>query len=202
MAPVPATPACCARLLAVLLGCLLGAAGCRLPAPVRPSEPIHAGDDYLRKTQASTFKEFLVGPANLRETGVPPTFQEVADKSTRKFVRGVANVATGWVEIPKQIYNTWYQERTLASPMIGLGKGVGMAVSREVVGVFEMALPISPAPTDWEPIISPEFVFEPEMPRSALEPARPKRTPWWRRSKPDDQEQSTPAAEAPPAPER
>ena len=196
MAPVRDTPARGLPQLALLLGLLLSAAGCRVPAPVRPSEPIHAGDDYLRKTQAGTFKEFLVGPANLRETGVPPTFQEVADKSTRKFFRGVANVATGWVEIPKQVYNTWYQERSLASPVIGLGKGIGMALSREVLGVLEMALPIAPAPTDWEPLIEPEFVFQTEMPRSALEPVKPKRKPWWRRGKKADA-----VEEAPPPPE-
>jgi putative exosortase-associated protein (TIGR04073 family) len=193
------------RLLLPFLALLgaLAATGCRLPAPVRPSEPIHAADDYLRRTQDRTFREFLVGPANLRETGVPPTFQEVADKSTRKFIRGVANVATGWMEVPKQTYNTWYTERSLMSPAIGFGKGVGMCISREVVGLAEMAMPLSPLPSDWEPTIEPEFVFQPEQPRSALRVKKQKRRSWfnwgwWRDEGEEKEGDGSPSGSAPP----
>jgi putative exosortase-associated protein (TIGR04073 family) len=186
--------------LLLLAAILLAAAGCRMPAPARRSEPVYAADDYLRRTQARTFGEFLVGPANLRETGVPPTFQEVADKSTRKLVRGVANVATGWMEIPKQTYNNWYEERTYLSPVVGFGKGVGMAVARELVGVAEVVMPLSPLPSDWEPTIRPEFVFQPEQPRTALRTTKKKswwRWPWGRGEAETDE--ATPPTQEPPS---
>jgi len=59
-----------------------------------------------------------VNPAQAEETSV-------AEKIAMKFARGVANVTTGWVELPKQIYlvghNEGWMMGALRGPIDGLG---------------------------------------------------------------------------------
>ncbi len=58
-----------------------------------------------------------------------------------KFVRGIVNTFTGWIEIPAQIvkgYNTSTGDK-LAGATIGIFKGVWHGVGRTISGVGEMA---------------------------------------------------------------
>ena len=79
-----------------------------------------------------------------------------------KIQRGAVNVLTGVLEIPAQIQKEWegsengIRNKTFAT-VGGVFKGIGMAVVREVGGVFEiLTFPIG----NGETLIEPETVFD------------------------------------------
>jgi len=76
-----------------------------------------------------------------------------------KLGRGVANTLTGWVEIPKNIYNTSVEDNALAGMTLGLAKGAGMTIVRTGAGIYEIATFPFPLPEDYKPILEPEYVF-------------------------------------------
>ena len=76
-----------------------------------------------------------------------------------KLGRGVANTSTGWVELPKNIYNTSVQDNAFAGFTLGLAKGAGMALVRTGAGVYEVVTFPFPLPQDFRPILEPEYVF-------------------------------------------
>lgn len=76
-----------------------------------------------------------------------------------KLGRGVANTLTGWVELPKNIYDTSVQENAFSGITMGLAKGVGMTVVRTGAGLYEIATFPFPLPEDFRPILEPEYVF-------------------------------------------
>ena len=93
------------------------------------------------------FGFFIVGLA-LIVTVMSPARVESQDP-IHKAGRGVVNVLTGWIEIPKQIH-LGSQE---ANPLSGLGwgivRGLGLTVIREGMGVYEaLTFPI-PHPKDF-----------------------------------------------------
>jgi len=77
----------------------------------------------------------------------------------RKLGRGVANVATGVFEIPRQMKRTLDQEGAIAGLTVGVVKGVGWAVSRELVGIYEVVTFVMPQPNEYGVILEPEFVY-------------------------------------------
>ncbi len=76
-----------------------------------------------------------------------------------KLGRGVANTLTGWVELPKNIYNTSVEENAFAGITLGLAKGVGMTIVRTGAGIYEIATFPFPIPESYKPILDPEYVF-------------------------------------------
>lgn len=85
-----------------------------------------------------------------------------------KLVRGVANVATGWVEIPKQISLTWQESGPGPGSSWGLLKGIGYAAVRTAVGAYEVVTFPAPLPDGYRPILEPEYVFSDfQMPSAA-----------------------------------
>ena len=76
-----------------------------------------------------------------------------------KLGRGVANTLTGWVELPKNIYNTSVQDNAFAGLTLGLAKGAGMSLVRTGAGIYEIATFPFPLPQDYRPILEPEYVF-------------------------------------------
>jgi len=78
----------------------------------------------------------------------------------RKLGRGLGNILTGWLEIPKNIYDTSVESNVFAGLTLGTVKGVGMTVVRTVVGSYEVATFPFPVPEEYKPIIEPEFVFQ------------------------------------------
>ena len=76
-----------------------------------------------------------------------------------KLGRGVANTLTGWVELPKNIYNTSVEDNAFAGMTLGLAKGAGMTLVRTGAGIFEIATFPFPLPEDYKPILEPEYVF-------------------------------------------
>ena len=77
-----------------------------------------------------------------------------------KLGRGVANTLTGWVELPKNIYNTSVEENNAFAGMtLGLAKGAGMTIVRTGAGVYEIVTFPFPLPENYKPILEPEYVF-------------------------------------------
>ena len=76
-----------------------------------------------------------------------------------KLGRGVANTLTGWVELPKNIYNTSVQDNAFAGMTLGVAKGAGMSLVRTGAGIYEIATFPFPLPENYVPILEPEYVF-------------------------------------------
>ena len=76
-----------------------------------------------------------------------------------KLGRGVANTLTGWVELPKTIYNTAKEENVLSGMTLGLAKGAGLSIVRTGAGIFEVATFPFPLPENYKAILEPEYVF-------------------------------------------
>ncbi len=77
----------------------------------------------------------------------------------RKLGRGVANIVTGWVEIPKNVYDTTQDENIFMGLTIGLAKGLGMSVIRTGAGIYDAVTFPFPIPQDYEPLLEPEYVL-------------------------------------------
>ncbi len=82
-----------------------------------------------------------------------------------KLVRGVANVFTSFIEVPRNIHNTTAEDSMLAGWTVGLGKGLGYMALRVVAGVYEIVTFPFPHPRDYEPVVEPEFVWQAPGPR-------------------------------------
>ena len=87
------------------------------------------------------------------------TTQCYAQDPAKKLGRGIANVLTGWVELPKNIYDTSVEENVLSGLTMGLAKGVGMTIVRTGAGVYEAVTFPFPIPEDYQPVLEPEYVF-------------------------------------------
>ncbi len=85
--------------------------------------------------------------------------QVYAQDPAKKLGRGLANILTGWVELPKNIYDTSVEENVLSGLTMGLAKGIGMTIVRTGAGVYEAVTFPFPIPEDYMPVLEPEFVF-------------------------------------------
>ena len=101
----------------------------------------------------------FAGPYNTIENSSP---QEIAGGMGTKAARGIANVATGWLEFPKQIYMTSKEEGTAKGIFVGPLKGVGMTIIRTVTGAAEFATFFIAFPGFYAPYFDPAFVWQKE----------------------------------------
>ncbi len=85
-----------------------------------------------------------------------------AQDPAKKLGRGLANILTGWIELPKNIYDTSVEDNPLAGLTIGLAKGIGMTIVRTGAGIYEVVTFPFPIPEDYGPVLEPEFVFSEE----------------------------------------
>ena len=76
-----------------------------------------------------------------------------------KLGRGAANLLTGWVEIPKNIYATSVEQNAFVGMTGGLLKVLGQGIVRTAGGAYEIISFPFPAPANYEPVMQPEFVF-------------------------------------------
>lgn len=76
-----------------------------------------------------------------------------------KLGRGIANTLTGWVELPKNVYDTSKSDNPFVGVTLGLAKGVGMTLVRTGAGIFEIVTFPFPLPENYKPILEPEYVF-------------------------------------------
>lgn len=107
---------------------------------------------------------FLVAPAwgdeSRRIENSSP--QEIVDGMAGKGVRGVVNLLTGWVEIPKQISVTTGESGWARGLSIGPLKGIGMAIVRTLTGAGELLTFFVAYPGFYDPWFEPAYVWERE----------------------------------------
>ena len=72
-----------------------------------------------------------------------------AQDPLHKAGRGVVNVLTGWIEIPKQFHLGSQEENPVTGMAFGLMKGVGLTVLRMGVGLYEAVTFPLPYPKDF-----------------------------------------------------
>lgn len=82
-----------------------------------------------------------------------------AHSSAQKFGRGLAGMTTGFLEIPGNIVKETQAKGAVGFP-IGLATGLGMTVTRELVGVYEFISAPFPVPSGFRPILTPEYPWD------------------------------------------
>lgn len=85
--------------------------------------------------------------------------EAIAEKMAFKLVRGVTNMATAVVEVPKQSYLT-VRDRGGVGYVVGPLKGIGMAFYRFVTGAAETVFFAVPQPGYYDSLIQPEYVWD------------------------------------------
>lgn len=111
----------------------------------------------IKATLSTLLLLMLVSTASFAIEGQPP--EAIAERMAIKLVRGVANVATSLVEVPKQSYLT-VRDRGAVGYVVGPLKGMGMAFYRLFAGVTETVFFAVPQPGYYDSMISPEFVWQ------------------------------------------
>lgn len=79
-------------------------------------------------------------------------------KMFHKLGRGVTNVLTCWVEIPRTVAREWERTDPVTGIVLGSVEGVGWGFTRFATGAFETFTFPFPIPADYAPMIQPEFV--------------------------------------------
>ena len=92
-------------------------------------------------------------------TAQPAEAQIRAHGAFTKLGRGFVNVVTGWVEIPKRIYETSYSDGPWLGFTWGTIRGIGFGLLRTTAGFYDLLTFPYPAPENYEPVFVPEFVF-------------------------------------------
>ncbi|WP_243373717.1 exosortase system-associated protein, TIGR04073 family [Geotalea sp. SG265] len=85
--------------------------------------------------------------------------EAIAEKMSFKLVRGLTNVVTGVVEIPKQSYLT-VRDRGKIGYVVGPIKGGAMALYRTLLGAVETVFFMVPQPGYYDPMVNPEYVWQ------------------------------------------
>lgn len=88
------------------------------------------------------------------------TAQDIVIGMSDKFVRGVANVATGWLELPNQIRETYREEGLAVALFSGPLRGLGMTLVRTGAGALETVTFFHPMPGFYDPILTPKYVWQ------------------------------------------
>lgn len=82
-----------------------------------------------------------------------------------KLSRGFMNIITGWVEIPKRIYEVSEESGAMSGFTWGLLLGIGRGFIRTAAGCYELVTFPYPAPPNYQSVIQPEYVFVVETKR-------------------------------------
>lgn len=89
-------------------------------------------------------------------------------KAMEKLGRGLINLITGWVEVPKRMDETNKRSSLGPALTIGLLRGLGHGFVRTTAGAYEIVTFPFPAPPGYQPIIQPEYVFTNEVEEGEL----------------------------------
>ena len=83
------------------------------------------------------------------------------DTPVTKLGRGLANMLTFPLEVPEQISRVNNSDGPFAASTVGMLKGLGCAVNRACVGIYEAATFMMPYPGHYEAILhDPEYFLE------------------------------------------
>jgi putative exosortase-associated protein (TIGR04073 family) len=88
-----------------------------------------------------------------------PESDVIVEHMAVKLVRGVTNIATSVVELPKQTYLT-IKEDGASGFVIGPLKGIGMTLARTTAGALELFTFFLAYPGFYDPYIDPQYVWE------------------------------------------
>lgn len=81
-----------------------------------------------------------------------------AENAGDKLRRGLANFATGWVEIPTAMDKSIKESNPVFGIIVGAVKGTAKGIVRTAAGVFDtVTFPIPPYNKTW---VNPEFIVE------------------------------------------
>ena len=81
------------------------------------------------------------------------------DGSLRKLGRGIANIVTCPLELIRTPQVESYRYGYVEAVSVGLLRGAWRTIQRGVVGAFEVLTFYAEIPKDFEPLMTPEFVF-------------------------------------------
>ena len=79
--------------------------------------------------------------------------------SLRKLGRGIANVVTCPIELPRTVEKVALRDGYLAGGTVGILQGAWRTILRGVVGIFEVVTFPVEIPKGFAPLIKPEFAF-------------------------------------------
>ncbi len=82
-----------------------------------------------------------------------------ADQMMHKLGRGIVNLFTGIVEVPKNMGAEWRKTDPFSGMVVGFIKGCGWGICRTAAGAFEIVTFPLPVPEGYIPIMEPEFVL-------------------------------------------
>lgn len=82
-----------------------------------------------------------------------------AGTAADKFTRGLAGMTCGVLEIPGNIVKETKAQGPIGIP-VGMAIGLGMTVTRELVGVYEFITAPFPIPAGFNPILKPEYPWD------------------------------------------
>lgn len=88
----------------------------------------------------------------------PPASAEEYNAAS-KLGRGLANIFTGWAEIPAEISRVVQKKGELAAIFVGPVVGLCKAVERTAVGFYDTITFPFPLPRGYKPVMEPEFVM-------------------------------------------
>ena len=86
--------------------------------------------------------------------------QEVVAGMSTKASRGLINVATGWLELPRQIHATYKEHGAVQGCLVGPFKGLGMMVVRTFSGALEFTTFYLAFPGFYDPYLEPRYVWD------------------------------------------
>lgn len=78
----------------------------------------------------------------------------------RKFMRGLANLTLGVLEIPRNIVEEHRANGVLSASTVGLALGIAKTPARTLLGAYEIITAPFELPADFTPMISPEFGWQ------------------------------------------
>lgn len=102
----------------------------------------------------------LLACGTLRAQEKLPSAENVVGGMSTKLLRGVVNVVTCPLELPRQISRQVRLRGALEGSAVGLVAGIGMTVYRAAAGGVEAALFLVPEPGFYSPMIDPAFAWE------------------------------------------
>jgi len=90
----------------------------------------------------------------------PSYAEDVVQDMSSKLNRGVWNILTGWIEIPRQMIKSGHDRGWWAVLPVGIPAGAMMTVGRTGVGAFEVVTFFIPFDDSYGPIMEPAFVWQ------------------------------------------
>src|SRR5262249_17034453 len=128
-----------------------------------PSPGRHVGcvGMHRRQSMSVSHRSFVIALAFVVAVGaiLARPAPAAAQDATTKLGRGLAGMTTGVLELPGNIKAETEEDGARGIP-IGLAKGIGMVIAREVVGVYEFVSAPLPVPHGYQPILEPEFPWD------------------------------------------